>query len=61
MTIKSLREATGMNQTEFAAYFNIPRRTVQNWELNTRQCPAYLLELMQYKLEHEGYIKKGDR
>ena len=60
MTFKSLREKSGMNQTKYAKYFGIPYRTVQNWELNTRQCPDYLLKLMQYKLTHEGIIQKGD-
>lgn len=56
MTLKELREKSGMNQTAFAKYFNIPRRTVQNWELGLRECPEYLLELMKYKLENEKII-----
>ena len=57
MTFKQLRQASGMNKTEFAKYFNIPYRTVQNWELELRECPPYLLELMKYKLEKEGIQK----
>ncbi len=57
MTFKELRQASGMNKTKYAEYFNIPYRTVQNWELELRQCPDYLLDLMQYKLEKEGIIK----
>lgn len=53
MTFKELRQASGMNLTEFSKYFNIPYRTVQNWELGTRKCPDYLIELMAYKLEKE--------
>lgn len=53
MTFKELREKSGMNLTEFSKYFNIPYRTVQNWELGTRKCPDYLLDLMAYKLEKE--------
>jgi DNA-binding transcriptional regulator YiaG len=56
MKFKELRQASGMNQTKFAEYFKIPRRTVQNWELGTNKCPDYLLELMHYKLQKEGFI-----
>lgn len=57
MTFKELREKSGMNQTKFAEYFGIPRRTVQNWELGLRTCPDYLLNLMKYKLEKENILK----
>lgn len=57
MTFKELREKSGMNQTAFAKYFNIPRRTVQNWELGERKCPEYLLELMYYKLVKENILE----
>ena len=51
-----------MNRKEFANYFNIPYRTVENWETdstNKRNCPTYLLELMIYKLENEYKIRIG--
>lgn len=48
-----VREHSGMNMTDFGKYFNIPFRTVQNWELGKRKCPDYLLELMEYKLKNE--------
>ena len=53
---KELRQASGMNMTQFANYFGIPFRTVQNWELGNRQCNYYLIELMKYKLEKENII-----
>ena len=58
MTIKELREQSGMSQAEFAEYFNIPKRTIQNWEWEGvnkqgRKCPEYLLKLMKYKLDNE--------
>ena len=31
-----IRKKTGMNRKEFAEYFNIPYRTVQDWESGTR-------------------------
>lgn len=57
MTFKELREKSGMNKTDFSKYFGIPYRTVQNWELGLRECPEYLLDLMQYKLEKEDIAK----
>ncbi len=45
-----LRNRTGMNRAEFAEYFEIPYRTVQDWELGNRQMPEYLLRLMEYKI-----------
>ncbi len=56
MTIKELRQAAGMNIAQFAKFFGIPYRTVQSWDLGDRQCPSYLIDLIQYKLEKEGLI-----
>lgn len=56
MTFKELRKASGMTQREFAKYFNIPRRTIENWEADPKKCKPYLLELMHYKLKKEGFV-----
>jgi DNA-binding transcriptional regulator YiaG len=53
MTFEELRKSSGMTRPQFAAYFGIPYRTVQSWELEERTCPAYLFELMKYKLDNE--------
>ncbi len=52
-----VRESTGMNKKEFAEYFKIPYRTVQDWELGNRKIPVYLLKLIDYKIEAEGLRK----
>ena len=57
MNIKDLRLTTDMNQTNFAKYFEIPLRTVQDWEGDRRTPPEYLVKLIQYKLEKENLIK----
>ena len=57
MKIKTLREAAGMTQKDFAEYFHIPYRTVQDWNAGQRKCPEYLLDLMEYKLQKEGLLK----
>lgn len=53
MTFKEIREQSGMNLTQFSQYFEIPYRTIQNWDSGIRQCPEYLLKLMRYKIENE--------
>lgn len=55
--IKTLRAATGMSQKAFGEYFGIPHRTIQNWEGGQRECPHYLLDLIEYKLKNEKMIK----
>lgn len=57
MSIKELREASGMTQKGFAEYFNVSRRTVENWECGRNKPPEYLVDLMEYKLRNEGILK----
>lgn len=52
-----LREEMGMNRRQFADYFGIPYRTVQDWELGNRKMPEYLLRLMLYKATAEKLVK----
>ena len=56
MIFKELRQQSGMNLKQFSEYFEIPYSTLQNWEGGHRQCPEYLLKLMQYKLNKEQPI-----
>lgn len=56
MTIKELRKAAGMTQVGFSTYFKIPKRTLENWEEGIRNPPAYLLDLIEYKLLNEKLI-----
>ena len=56
MTIKELRAASGMTQKEFSDYFNIPRRSIEDWETEKRTPPEYLVNLIEYKLRAEGKI-----
>ena len=55
--IKELREQMGMNRKEFCDYFDIPYRTVQDWEAGKREMPDYVLRLLWYKAEMEKLIK----
>ena len=53
MTLNELIKGSGMNLKEFSEYFNIPYRTVQDWNAGRRTPPEYLLELISYKLDNE--------
>ena len=55
-----LRDSTGMTRREFCEYFEIPYRTLQDWELGNRKMPEYLLRLMEYKIKMEGLTKRKD-
>lgn len=53
MTIKEIRSLTGLSQTEFGNKYNIPMRTIQNWETGQRKCPAYVEELLEFRVKHD--------
>ena len=55
--IKELRESTGMNRKEFCDYFQIPYRTVTDWERGNRHAPEYVLRLLEYYIRMEGMSK----
>ena len=55
--IKELRESTGMNRKEFCDYFQIPYRTVTDWERGNRHAPEYALRLLEYYIRMEGMSK----
>lgn len=44
--MKEFRTSIGMSQSKFAEYFNIPLRTLQEWEQERRTPPPYLLDLL---------------
>lgn len=54
--LHELRLKTKMNRREFAEYFGIPLRTVEEWEAGRRRIQDYLLRLIEYKLYMEGMI-----
>ena len=53
-----LRDSTGMTRREFCEYFEIPYRTLQNWELGNRKMSEYILRLMAYKIKMDLAKKK---
>ena len=49
--VKALRERMGMTQQQFGDYFEIPKRTLQDWEGGKRRIPEYLLKLLEFKVD----------
>lgn len=58
MKIKELRNLTGMSQSQFASYFGISVRTIQEWEQERKSPPAYLVGLLKRILDFEYFNKK---
>ena len=59
--IKKLRTEMGMNRKEFCDYYNIPYRTVTDWEAGKRKMPEYVLKLMEYKADAEMLRNASNR
>jgi DNA-binding transcriptional regulator YiaG len=61
MTIKEIRQSTGLSQAKFSEALGIPTRTLQKWEIGERSCPEYVVELIAYRVKHDPQFKrKGD-
>ena len=59
--LASLREDTGMNRREFCEYFDIPYRTVTEWERDTRHAPDYVLRLLEYYIRTEKFLHERQK
>ena len=57
MDFKSLIKESGLTQQAFADYFEIPKRTIEDWERGVSKPTPYLLKLLEYKLKSENLIK----
>lgn len=58
--IRKLRESTGMNRKEFCEIFEIPYRTVTEWERGTRNAPEYVLRLLEYYIQSKYMVKERE-
>ena len=50
MTIREMRSRLGDSQSEFAARYHIPFRTIQNWETGLRKPPEYMVNLLEARI-----------
>lgn len=60
MSIRELRECTGLSQNKFAAMFGIPAATVKDWEYGRRNPPSYVVDMIKTILEYKGIIVDGN-
>ncbi len=56
--VRKLRMDMGMNRREFCEFYEIPYRTVSDWEAGKRKMPDYVFRLMEYKAGIEKGKKK---
>ena len=45
--MKEFRKRTGLSQKQFSEYFDIPIRTLQDWEQGRRTPPDYILKMIE--------------
>lgn len=57
--IKELRESTGLNRKEFCEKFDIPYRTVTEWELGHRIAPSYVLRFLEYYIRTQQLFARN--
>ena len=50
MAFKELREAIGLSRIQFSRSYNIPIRSLENWDSGTREAPEYVLALVSYTI-----------
>lgn len=51
MTIRKARLSAGLTQQRMSEVFEIPKRTIENWEAGTRKPPVYVEKLIIRELE----------
>lgn len=56
--IEEARCALGMSRAEMSRQFEIPLRTLENWDSGSRQCPAWAEKLIIEKLDRMLAEKK---
>ena len=57
--MKELRESTGLNRKEFCEKFDIPYRTMTEWELGHRNAPPYVLRLLTYYIDMQKKLDQN--
>lgn len=60
-SIKEIRMETGMSQSAFAKFFDIPTRTVQEWEQERRIPAPYIPKMMLRILHNEFFSNAKER
>lgn len=58
MNIREMRTRLGDTQSEFATRYNIPFRTIQNWENGVRKPPEYIINLLETRIQADLINRK---
>ncbi len=58
--MKELRESTGLNRKDFCAKFDIPYRTMTEWELGHRNAPPYVLRLLTFYINMQKQLTEKE-
>ena len=53
MEIKDIRSLTQLSQPQFSNKYHIPLPTLRHWERGDRECPQYVLELLEFKVKKD--------
>lgn len=43
----TIRKRSGLSQAKFGEKYGIPKRTIESWEMGERECPAYVMSLLE--------------
>lgn len=57
MTIKEIRQATGLSQVRFCQYYGIPRRSLEDWEYGKNKPADYLINLLWRAVQEDFNLK----
>lgn len=53
MTIREIRALTGLSQAKFSKQYGIPKRTIEDWEAGRHVPPAYVEDLLEFRIRHD--------
>ena len=56
-----MRAEIGLNRKQFAEHFQIPLRTVEEWEAGRRKPPEYIPRLIKYQIMYEQQFGKQNK
>ena len=51
--IRDIRAMSGLSQVKFAKFYGIPRRSIENWESGTSECPTYVVNLLRRAVKED--------
>ena len=57
LTVKELREKTGLSQSQFSKVTGIPIGSIQHWEQGYSKPLSYVLPMLEKSLKYDKLIK----